>query len=42
MEFKTFPFFKKRRNNKCVREQYEKYFWNKFKPNFHKKKQLKF
>ena len=31
-EFKIFPFFKLHSSNKYVREQYEKYFRDKFKP----------
>ena len=35
-EFKIFSFFKLHSQNKYLRELYEKYFWNKFKPTLHK------
>ena len=34
-EFKIFPFFKLPWQNKYLREQYEKYFQDKFKPTLH-------
>ena len=34
-QFKMFPFFKLHSQNKYLREQYEKYFRDKFKPTLH-------